>query len=134
MPANTLTKPDVTALDKALVNHRRQPLKVTTDDNTGADPLSDVVLEAAKRVYGKQGAAAAQLGKNEGNFSRDVKAERLPIGQLRELGPAFLAELGKGLQEQYGPLSSPEARARQTLDTMQECVNELRQYVDEKAS
>lgn len=98
-------------------------------DNTGQDPLSDVVLSASKQAFGKQGAAAAQLKKDEGNFSRDTKALRLTLEHLRDLGPTFLAQLGQGLVNQYGTLSDPHDYADRLLLEIERLVVELKQYV-----
>lgn len=126
----SLAQPLMTAPDNGLVIPRPTPAKATLADNFGSDSLSDVVIEAAKSSYGKQGAAAAQLGKDEGNFSRDVKAKRMTLRDLEALGPGFLAQFGHELVEQYGALQDPKTRARRTCDQMQALVNELRQFVD----
>lgn len=126
----TVAARDLTTPDKVLVTPRPKPAKADLHDNAGHNVLSDVVSEAAKRAYGKQGAAAAQLGKDEGNFSRDVRAERTTLRELRALGPAFLAAFGKELVLQFGELDDPKARARRLCDEAQELINELRQFVD----
>lgn len=128
--ASSLAKSPVTTPDKALVSVRPQMAKAGLDDNRGQDPLSGVVFEAAKRAHGKQGAAAAQLGKDEGNFSRDVKAGRLTTAQMKALGPSFLAELGQQLVNEYGSLSDPKDHARKLCDAIQSQINELRQFID----
>lgn len=110
--------------------------KAALHDNDGqreADPLSDVVLSAAKRTYGKQGAAAAQLGKDEGNFSRDVKAERTTLRDLKALGPAFLADFGAGLVQEYGPLSDPKEAARKSIEQIEDALRTFRQFVEDVA-
>lgn len=127
---NTLRDRSLTTLDEALVNTRPKPAKVTTAYKTEAESLSPVVIEAGKKVYGKQEAMAAQLGKDPGNLSRDVNAERTTLAQLRALGPDFLAEFGKGLVEQYGALSTPEHRVKQAIKRADEALDEIRQYVE----
>lgn len=129
MPS-TLRQPTATAQDKSLVIGRPEMAKAALSDNRGQDRLSGVVIEAARKVYGKQEAAAAHLGKDAGNFSRDVKAGRLPIAQLDELGGEFLAVLGQELVEQFGTLSSPKARAQQTIREMRQKLDELQQFVE----
>lgn len=119
-----------TAPDNSLVMARPIPAKAELHDNAGQNLLSEVVIEAAKASYGKQGAAAAHLGKDEGNFSRDVKAKRTTLRDLEALGPGFLAQLGHELIEQFEPLADPKTRARRTCDQLQALVNELRQFVD----
>lgn len=125
LPARFIEEPD-----KTHVIPRPNPAKADLHDNDLQNVLSAVVIEAAKSSYGKQGAAAAHLGKDEGNFSRDVKAKRLTLRELESLGPTFLATLGQELIEQYGALQDPKTRARRTCDQMQALVNELRQFVD----
>jgi len=119
----------VTAPDNLDVIGRPRMAKMTTTDSTPASRLSEVVKEAAKVAHGKQGAAAAHLGKDEGNFARDLQARRMTIGQLEDLGVAFLAAFGKKLHDEYGPLASPDDQAERLLDQVQAIANELRQYV-----
>lgn len=131
--ANTLAQPYRTTPDKDLVTGKARMAKAQLRDNGEQEALSDVVIAAAKRSHGKQGAAAAHLGKDEGNFSRDVKAGRMTTEQMQRLGPDFLAEFGKQLVDRYGPLSDPKDRARRVLDTIESAVMELRQYVEDVA-
>jgi hypothetical protein len=127
----TLTKPNLTAPDKALVNVRPQMAKAEMPDNDAVDSLSSVVKEAAKRSHnGKQGAAAAKLGKDDGNFSRDIAAERLTLKDLKALGRSFLAEFGKELVNEYAPLETPEARARQNLREVKRLLDEVEQLLE----
>lgn len=125
----TMREPVETTPDRTLVTPRPQMAKAALDDKAGQGRLSEVVKEAAKRSHGKEGAAARHLGKDEGNFSRDVKAGRITIGQLEELGSAFLAAFGTELVQQFGPLSDPADHAERLCDQMQAMVNELRQFV-----
>lgn len=129
MPS-TLSTNRLTTPDNTLVVPRPTPAKATLHDKTAEDFLSGVVIEAAKRAWGKQGAAAAQLDKNEANFSRDVKAGRITTAQLKALGPGFLAELGKELIEEFGPLANPKDEARRAIRDIEERLNLLRQFVD----
>jgi hypothetical protein len=92
--------------------------------------LSSLVKEAAKAAHGKQEAAARHLGKNPGNFSRDIDARRTALGDLEDLGPVFLAELGKELVREFGPLSDPKAEARRTIRDIEERLNTLKQFVE----
>jgi hypothetical protein len=99
-------------------------------DNPVVTPLYEVVSEAAKTIYGKQENAALVLRKHPGNFSRDLRAERMTLRDLRELGPEFLAAFGQELIDEYGELTDPKARARRTLAQMEAACRELRQFVD----
>jgi hypothetical protein len=85
-------------------------------DNPIVTPLYEVVSEAAKRTYGK--------------FSRDLRAERMTLRDLRQLGPEFLAAFGQELVDEYGALTDPRARARRTLAQIEAACKELRQFVD----
>lgn len=119
-----------TSPDKAFVTPRPTPAKASLRNNAAQERLSDVVIEAAKKAYGKQGAAAAHLGKDEGNFSRDVKAGRLTISHLDQLGEGFLAELGRELMEQFGTaLEDPKARAHRVIREARQKLDELDEYV-----
>jgi hypothetical protein len=125
--ASSLTDTPSSSPDKRLVTVRPTMLKANNDPQHG---LSAVVSDATKRSYGKQGAAAAQLGKDEGNFARDLRAGRLTLRDLDALGAPFLAALGRELLERYGELQDPKARARQVCDEVQALVNELRQFIE----
>lgn len=128
--ASSIARPYPTSPDNSLVTGRPAMAKATLDDNGAGVQLSSVVKDTAKRVYGKQGAAAAQLGKDEGNFARDVVAGRTTLADLGKLGPQFLAELGRELVEQYAPLSTPQARARQQIKVARQALEELEQVVE----
>lgn len=129
MPTNVATARQTTP-DKDRVIPRPIPAKATLDDKTGTERLSGVVLDSSKAAYGKQGAAAAKLGKDEGNFSRDAKARRLTIRDLEELGEPFLAELGQQLVKQYGAaLESPQDRAARVIREARQKLDELDEYL-----
>lgn len=128
-----LANPPMTTPDKGLVSPRPKPAKAALPDNLRQDALSTVVLDAVKRSHGKQGAAAAALGKDEGNFSRDVKAGAMRLQDLKKLGPEFLGELGAGLVEQYGALTHPRERARQVTREIKSLADELDQFLEHLA-
>lgn len=129
----TMSQPAVTRQDNSLVNVHPQMAKADLHDNAVPESLSPVVKEAAKRSYGKQGAAAAQLGKDEGNFARDVAAERLTLRDLKCLGRQFLAELGKELVNEYAPLDTPKARATRKIREAHAALDELSQALEQLA-
>ena len=120
----------VTTPDNLDVIGRPMPAKAGLADKRLADSLSPVVKDAAKYAYGKQGAAAAQLAKNEGNFSRDVDAERMTLKDLRALGPVFLVAFAKGVLDEYGPLDTPQARAQFLIKQNDRNNEELWQLVN----
>jgi hypothetical protein len=128
--SRSLTSAVLTTPDRTLVSPHGHSVKAQLRDNTEPNPLSAVVLDSAKRAHGKQGAAAAVLGKDEGNFSRDTKAGRLSLRELHELGPEFLADLGKSLVEQYAPLATPKARALSITRAMRRELDELDQAIE----
>jgi hypothetical protein len=128
VPGAALTRPD----DSPVIP-RPKMAKATVPDNEGQHPLSGLVSDAAKATHGKQGAAAAALGKDEGNFARDLRAGRITLRDLYALGPTFLAAFGAELTGQFGALTDPRERARRLCDEMQAIVTELRQYLDHAA-
>lgn len=98
----------------------------TTEDNAGGDPLSELVLGAARAAHGgKQEAAAAHVGKDPGNFSRDMKRISESLGKL---GPLFLSRLGEDLVRQYGPLTDPKDYYRELIRGLRKHVDELEQF------
>lgn len=107
--------------------------KMARADNHVKTMLSPVVKDAAQHAFGKQEAAAAHLGKDKGNFSRDVDAGRVTLRDLEGLGAQFLAALGAGLVEQYGVLLDPKARIRQVIKQQRELLNEVEQFVEDVA-
>jgi hypothetical protein len=125
MTARALTTPD-----DPLVTVRPQMAKATLPDTTVAESLSPLVKNAAKFAHGKQHVAALVLGKDPGNFARDVDAERLTIADMKQLGPVFLAELARSLSEQYGPLRSPMDRLREIHRQQRELQDEALQIAE----
>lgn len=99
-------------------------------DNPVVTPLYEVVSEAARSVYGKQENAALFLRKHPGNFSRDLRAERMTLRDLRALGPAFLAAFGEQLVDEYGALTDPKTRVRHTIAQIEQSCKELRAFVE----
>lgn len=127
----------VTTPDNRLVTARPKAAKAALHDNRGQDgasSLSGPVIEATKKSWVKQGAAAAVLGKDEGNFSRDVKAERLTLAQLRALGPEFLAAFGAELLEEYGQLADPKDYIYKRLRDVEEALHEFKQFLESRVA
>jgi hypothetical protein len=121
----------VTTPDKALVSPNGKTAKASLRDNGLQARLSAVVKTSARKTHGKQGAAAAVLEKDEGNFSRDIDAGRTTLAELSGLGPDFLADLGETLTETFGKLSSPKDRARQQLREARRILDEIDQYLEQ---
>lgn len=106
---------------------RPKMAKMTLDDPAADTHVSSLLLDAAKLAHGKLESAAAEVGKDRSNFTRDVKkwAE-----VFEGLGPSFLANLGAFLVRDFGAaLETPEQRAHRLCDDLQAKVNELRQLV-----
>lgn len=117
----------VTPQDALSVIGRPKMAKVTPDDPAADTHVSSLLLDAAKLAHGKLESAAAEVGKDRSNFTRDVKkwAE-----VFEGLGPMFLATLGAALVRDFGAaLETPEQRGHRLCDDLQAKVNELRQLV-----
>lgn len=113
---NSMRDRSLTTPDDSFVSPRPKPAKAELRDNDLQRRLSELVTEAARQAYGKQGCAASELGKDEGNFSRDVRAGRTSLRDLSDLGADFLAVLGSLLLDEFGAsLKSPKERARERL-------------------
>jgi len=95
--------------------------------------LREVAADAIRTFSGNARAAAIDLNVHEGHLSRQLKDGTLRLEQLEVLGPAFCAKLGQELVEQFGPLSSPKDRARRLIRDMEQCLSELKQYVEDAA-
>jgi hypothetical protein len=127
---STLANRALTTPDDLDVIGRPKMATATLADNVSVDALSSVVMDTLKTVYGKQGAAAAQLGKDKGNFSRDVKAGRFTLQQQAALGRQFLAELGEALVEEFSPVNSPQALAKRRLEDAIEAIQDARHHLE----
>lgn len=106
-----------------------KPLKAELDAQASATELQELAIAAIRRAHGKLETAAAILALSDSHFGRLVNEGDLKLKQLGALGPETLAALGRELVSRYDALSSPEARAHSTLDTLLDGINELRQYV-----
>lgn len=127
MATRTLTHDVPVTPDKHVIGSRPTPAKVDAPDSEREDVFTALVLQAAKDVCGgKQGAVAAQLGKAEGNYSRDGKAGRLTTRQLSDLGRPFLARLGKLLREEPGAADSPDVEVALDLDAAEEAIRRVK--------
>lgn len=119
----TLPTPDLTTPDKSLVIGRPVQAKAALRDNETQRRLSAVVKEAARRTYAKQGLAAEVLGKDEGNFTRDVSAGRITLADLAGLKAIFLAQFGAGLVQEFGP--SMKSAKEQARDRIPDIIREI---------
>lgn len=119
--------------DKSLSSASTRMVKADIRDKAPQSDLSGLIRDTARKVYGKQASAAAEIGKAESNFSRDLDAGRINTSDLARLGPQFLAELGKELVDQYAPLATPHARMRQQIKVARAALDELEQGMEQIA-
>jgi hypothetical protein len=87
-------------------------------DNSVQLILPSHISEAARRTFGKQEAAAFELGKKPGNFSRDLRSGRLTAQQLEALGDEFLGNLGQVLVEHYSTPLDPREQALREIPVL----------------
>lgn len=94
--------------------------------------LRRVIALALERV-GPLKAAAEEMGIDRAQMYRQLQNGHLTIERLEALGPHFGAELGRMLLDAFGPLSTPQARARQDIREMRRLLDELDQVVEQIA-
>lgn len=117
----------VTPPDALGVIGRPKMAKMTPDDPTPDTFVSSLLFTAADGVHGKRESAAAEVGKDRSNFTRDLK--KLAV-LMEGLGPTFLARVGAGLVKEYGgAVETPEQFANRVLDTVQIELNQIRDVV-----
>jgi hypothetical protein len=125
--ARSIANAALSTPDNSLPNRSQGMAKADMRSSVSVGDLSGVLKDSARRVYGKQGAAAATVGQAESNFSRDLETI---ARKLEPLGPEYLADLGKGLVETYAPLSTPAGRARELARRQEAIAAELRQLAE----
>lgn len=116
--------------DNSLITARPVMAKADISGKPAGAELSGLIKAVSRKVHGKQAAAAAIVGKAESNFSRDVDAGVLRTGDLAQLGPQFLAELGRELVNSYGALNTPQTRIRPLAQWQREISEELQQLAE----
>lgn len=94
-----------------------------------ATRLRDVAAEALQQVT-SQKAAAIDIDLSEGRLSHKLKDGTLTLAQLETLGPTYAVKFGEQLIEQFAPLATPKARARQQLRDAERCLRELDQVLE----
>lgn len=109
---------------------RPRMAKAVTPSHTA---LRRVIASALERV-GPLKAAAADMGIDRAQMYRQLQNGHLTIERLEALGPEFGAELGRMLLDAFGPLSTPQARARQDIREIQRLLNEVEQALEDLAS
>ena len=95
-----------------------------------ASALREIAGRVIRKTHGKMLAAAEAVEVSESQIGRLVNDGDLKLKQLEALGPATLAELGRELVEQFGPLSTPQARMRQNLRDVQRLLSEVEQFLE----
>lgn len=88
------------------------------------------VITLALERSGPLKAAADDMGIDRAQMYRQLQNGHLTIERLEALGPRFGAELGRMLLDAFGPLSTPQARARQDIREMRRLLDELDQVVE----
>ena len=91
--------------------------------------LRRVIALALERV-GPLKAAAEDMGIDRAQMYRQLQNGHLTIARLEALGPDFGAELGRMLLDAFGPLSTPQSRARQDIREIRRLLDELDQVVE----
>lgn len=108
---------------------RPAPAKAALKVNDSQFALTAVVSDSIRSVT-TQKAAAIDMEIDEGQLSRELQSGRLTLARLERLGPDVAAEIGRRLLEQYGPLATPHARARQTVRAIRKALDDLDQYLE----
>lgn len=123
---STLPKPTQSQEVSGLDAVRPRMAKAVTPSHT---ELRRVIALALERI-GPLKAAAEDMGIDRAQMYRQLQNGHLTIERLEALGPAFGAELGRMLLDAFGPLSTPQARARQDIREMRRLLDELDQAVE----
>lgn len=99
-----------------------QPVKASLRPQVPATRLRDVAAEALQQAT-SQKAAALDIDISEGRLS-----------QLETLGPQYAVKFGEQLIEQFAPLATPIARARQQVKEARRALDEIEQALEVLAS
>lgn len=105
-----------------VVDPSRRSAPVTPEDSGADSRVSELFFEAADQTHGKRGSAAAEVGKDRANFTRDAKKW---AAILEALGPSFLSRFGESLMKEYGPVDDPITRALQLQQEITDRTAEL---------
>jgi hypothetical protein len=130
----TMKQPAIASQRDSLAAVRPEPIKADLRPQVSASGLLDLASHAITSTHGKQLVAAEVLGLSESQLGRLISEGDLKLKHLEGLGVETLAALGKALQETYGPLSTPRARAHQLIRDARAIFDELDQVAEEIAS
>lgn len=114
---------------ESLATVRATDNKTALHPQVPASPLREIAKDAIRRI-GKQSAAASDIGIHEGRLAHKLADGTLSLAELERLGPQYAAEFGRQLLERFGPLATPQARARQTVRAMRQALDELDAYLE----
>lgn len=104
--SSSVTSAGLTRRDSSPVIPRPKPAKADLHSQQPTGVLSPLVNESIRESHGKQEVAAQSIGKDPGNFNRDLKKW---TETMEALGPEFLAALGDRLVKAFGPLAASPA-------------------------
>lgn len=88
------------------------------------------VIEAVIKAQGNVKAAAAEMEIDRAQLHRQMENGHLTVEKLESLDAAFYVALAKELLDEYGPLVTPIARARQKVREMRAALEEIDQVLE----
>lgn len=109
-----------------------RPVAGAVDSGVTADQrrLRVVVSDVIRRT-GSQKAAAVDMQIDPGQLARQLQTGHLTVERLEALGPAFCAEFGRALIEQYGvELETPDARIHRLARQLRAVADEIDQAAE----
>lgn len=92
-------------------------------------PLREVI-ERALEGNGPVKATAATMNKDRSQMRREAQSGTTEIRDLETLGADFYVNLAKEILEIYGPLSTPQAVARQDIRDIRRLLDRLEQLLE----
>jgi hypothetical protein len=105
------------------------PVKAGLHPNEPERFLREVAKDTI-RAIGKQGSAAADIAISEGRLSAKLADGSIALKQLERLGLSYAVSFAENILKRYGPLATPQARARQLVREMRDRLNEIDQYLE----
>jgi hypothetical protein len=118
--------PEVNSLDSIPLKQAKATLRV----NPSQSPLRALIGESIRAVS-SQKAAALDMAIDPGQLTRQLQSGHLTIERLEALGPQFCARLGERLVQEFGPLTDPKDAARKSLESIEDSVRLIRQFVEQ---
>lgn len=124
-----LPKPQPAPERASLADVCGKPAKADLHPHLPAPLLREVAATAIERTD-IQKEIADQIGIHRSRLTHKLKDGSLTLRQLEELGPEFFVILGQELLETFGPLATPQARARQVIRAIRAALDELDQFTE----